>query len=230
MSATAKPMAEAMLDAGAVLPAGSAVARDDTVDALTARRYQHPVLDGRVVVRLVPGKLGEAEDLTMGYLSFAPPERVEEVGLVRQQALGFPAWALVHDPANGHHALALVKEIERLAHTAKSRIGPASDGFVALGERLARSVPHFLPSFYEEVARAFLAADSPAYAARMFGKARDAERTFGLAVDAERLHAAFLEFALVGALTAKALSAHARDLAARCAPAEAFDRFRRLCV
>src|SRR6185369_735600 len=46
----------------------------------------------------------------------------------------------------------------------------------------------------------------------------------------ERQHAVFLEFALAGALTAKALAAHARDLAARCAPAVAYERFRRLCV
>ncbi|HET8661804.1 MAG TPA: hypothetical protein VFM55_22765 [Micromonosporaceae bacterium] len=222
--------AEALLDAGAVLPTGAPVTKDDTVDTLTARAYRHPALDGRVVVRLVPATLGEAEDLSLEFLTFGAPERVDEVGLVRQQALGFPAWALVHDPANGHHALALVKDIERLARIAKSRVGPANEGFTALGERLARSVPHFLPTFYEEAGRAFLAADSPSYAAMMFGKARDAERSFGLTIDEERQHAVFLEFALAGALTAKALSAHARDLAARCEPAAAYDRFRRLCV
>ncbi len=221
---------EAMLDAGAVLPAGAPVTKDDTVDTLTARTYRHPALDGRVVVRLVPATLGEAEDLGLEFLAFGAPERVDEVGLVRQQALGFPAWALVHDPANGHHALALVKDIERLARTARSRVGPANDGFTALGERLARSVPHFLPTFYEEAGRAFLAADSPSYAAMMFGRAREAERSYGLAIDEERTHAVFLEFALAGALTAKALSAHARDLAARCEPAAAYERFRKLCV
>ncbi|TML33188.1 MAG: hypothetical protein E6G35_00770 [Actinobacteria bacterium] len=222
--------AEALLDAGAVLPAGAEVTKDDTVDTLTARAYRHPALEDRVVVRLVPGTLGGAEDLGLEFLQFGAPERVDEVGLVRQQALGFPAWALVHDPANGHHALALVKDIEKLARTAKSRVGPANDGFVALGERLARSVPHFLPTFYEEAGRAFLAADSPSYAATMFGRARDAERSYGLAIDEDRTHAVFLEFALAGALSAKALSAHARDLAARCEPAAAYDRFRRLCV
>ena len=70
----------------------------------------------------------------MEFLGFEAPETVAEVGVVRQQALGFPAWALVNDPANGHHALALVKDIERLVRIAKSRIGPARDGFVELGE------------------------------------------------------------------------------------------------
>ncbi|GAA3192455.1 hypothetical protein ACFO1B_04885 [Dactylosporangium siamense] len=221
--------ADALLDAGAVLPSGAGVAQD-TIDTLTTRAYRHPVLGERTVVRLVPGTLGPAEDLTMEFLGFAAPEAVTEVGVVRQQALGFPAWALVHDPANGHHALALVKDIERLVRIAKSRIGPARDGFVELGERLARSVPHFLPTFYEEAARAFLAADSPTYAASMFGKARDAERAFALKIDEDRQHTVFLEFALAGALTAKALSAYARDLAARADAATAYERFRRLCV
>ncbi len=221
--------AEALLDAGAVLPDGAGAAQD-TIDTLTTRAYRHPVLGERTVVRLVPGTLGPAEDLTMEFLGFSAPETVTEVGVVRQQALGFPAWALVHDPANGHHALALVKDIERLVRIAKSRIGPARDGFVELGERLARSVPHFLPTFYEEAARAFLAADSPTYAASMFGKARDAERAFALKIDEDRQHTVFLEFALAGALTAKALSAYARDLAARADAATAYERFRRLCV
>lgn len=219
-----------LLEAGAVLPAGSPVAKDDTVDALTSRSYRHPVLGERTVVRLVPGTIGAAEDLSMEFLGFDKPAPVNEVGLVRQQALGFPAWALVNDPANGHHALALVKEIERLARQAKSRIGPAKDGFNALGERLARAVPHFLPTYYEEAGRAFLVADSTTYAATMFGKARDAERAYALRIDEERQHAVFLEFALAGALTAKALSQHARELSARCAPGDAYERFLRLCV
>ncbi|WP_327010079.1 hypothetical protein OHA72_24270 [Dactylosporangium sp. NBC_01737] len=221
--------ADALLDAGAVLPSGEGLAQD-TIDTLTTRAYRHPVLGERTVVRLVPGTLGPAEDLTMEFLGFEAPETVTEVGVVRQQALGFPAWALVHDPANGHHALALVKDIERLVRIAKSRIGPARDGFVELGDRLARSVPHFLPTFYEEAARAFLAADSPTYAASMFGKARDAERAFALKIDEDRQHTVFLEFALAGALTAKALAAYARDLAARADAATAYERFRRLCV
>jgi len=221
--------AEAQLDAGAVLAIGTDVVKD-TVDTLTTRAYRHPVLGDRTVVRLVPGTLGQAEDLTMEFLGFTAPETVTEVGVVRQQALGFPAWALVHDPANGHHALALVKDIERLVRVAKSRIGPARDGFNELGERLARSVPHFLPTFYEEAARAFLAADSQTYAATMFGKAREAERLYALRIDEDRQHAVLLEFALAGALTAKALAAHSRELAARSDPATAYDRFRRLCL
>src|ERR1051326_7336765 len=86
-----------------------------------------------------PGPPGPAPDPPTRAPGFAPPETVAEVGVVRQQALGFPAWALVHDPANGHHALALVKDIERLVRTAKSRVGPANEGFNQLANRLARA-------------------------------------------------------------------------------------------
>ncbi|MGW4463892.1 hypothetical protein [Micromonospora sp. NPDC004704] len=221
---------EVLLEAGGIVPLGSVVAKADTVDELRARSYRHPALPDRPVVRLVSSTLSDAEDLTMEFLGFDRPDRVTGVGLLRQRALGFPAWALVHDPANGHHALALVKEIERLSRIAKSRLPPAKDGFDSLGDQLARSVPHFLPTFYEQAGRAFLAADSPFYAAMMFGKAREAEKTFSLTVDEDRTHAVFLEFGLAGALSAKALSAHSRDLAIRCAdPVAAFDRFRRLC-
>jgi hypothetical protein len=58
---------------------------------------------------------GAAEDLALEYLGFDAGGSVP-VGRVKRQALGFPAWALVHDPANGHHALAVVKEVTPPSH------------------------------------------------------------------------------------------------------------------
>ncbi|MEV7027739.1 hypothetical protein AB0O00_37140, partial [Kitasatospora sp. NPDC093558] len=224
---------ERLLDAGAVLPAGTvpgAGRADSAADVLTARTYTHPALDGRRIVRLVPGALGPAEDLAVDFLGLAPDAAPAEVGQVRQEALGFPAWALVHDPANGHHALALVKELERLARQAKSKPGAAKDGFDALAVRLGRAVPHFLPTFCEEVGRIFLGVGNQTYAASWFGKAREAERTHGLAVDEERLRAVFLEFALAGALTVKSLRQYVKSLGARLDAATAWQRFRQLCT
>ncbi|MGW4694816.1 hypothetical protein ACWEO1_20860 [Kitasatospora cineracea] len=227
---------ERLLDAGAVLPAGTAT-RDDgadgadrTVDVLTARGYRHPGLDGRTVVRLVPGALGAAEDLAAEFLGLRPAADPVEVGLVRQEALGFPAWALVHDPANGHHALAVVKEMERLARQAKSKPGHAKDGFEELATRLGRAVPHFLPTYCEQVGRIFLEQGNQTYAAMFFGRAREAERTHGLEVDEERLRAVFLEFALNGALTVKALRQYVKDLGGRLDALTAWQRFRQLCA
>ncbi|MFC9927456.1 hypothetical protein [Streptomyces sp. NPDC127190] len=203
--------------------------REDA-DLLTVRTYTHPALDGRRVVRLVPGTLGEAEDLALEFLGLVREPETPEVGQVRRETLGFPAWALVHDPANGHHALALVQDMERLARQAASRPGTAKDGFEALGERLGRAVPHFLPTFYEQAARVFLQQENTTYAAAFFGKAREAERVHALAVDEERQRAVFLEFAFAGALTVKALKQYVKDLTARLDPAAAWAQFRQLTV
>ncbi|ATE54051.1 hypothetical protein [Actinosynnema pretiosum] len=237
----------ALLAAGAVLPLGAGAGQPDTGRSdtdrsgteqpwpdqsatTTARHYRHPGAEGRVVVRLAPEELGRAEDLTAEFLGFPAPERVRAVGRAKRVALGFPAWALVNDPANGHHALALVKDLERVSRQASGRPTQAKEQFLALGERLGRSAPHFLPTFYEQAARSFVAAGNPAFAAVLFGKAREAERVHDLAVDHDRLREVFLEFAFAGALTAKALSAHARGLVGRGDPAASYALFRALCV
>ncbi|WP_271417138.1 hypothetical protein [Streptomyces lienomycini] len=220
--------AAALLEAGALLPPGSS-SREDA-DTLTVRTYAHAALGERSVVRLVPGTLGEAEDLALDFLGLVRDAEAPEVGQVKRETLGFPAWALVNDPANGHHALALVKDVERLARQAKSRPGTAKEGFEKLGDRLGRTVPHFLPTFYEQAARVFLQFDNTTYAAAFFGKAREAERVHALAVDERRQRAVFLEFAFAGALTVKALKQHVRDLATRLDASEAWAQFRQLAV
>jgi len=221
-------LSKALIAAGAVLPGVDAAGEDR--DTITARHYTHPALDDRVVVRLVPAVLGRAEDLTGEYLGFSAPVRTAEVGTGRRSALGFPAWALVNDPANAHHALNLVKDVERLARTARSRAGAAKDGFTSLGVMLGRSAPHFLPTFYEQAGRIFLEHGNPTYAASMFGKAREAEEVHDLKVDQERTREVFLEFAFAGALTAKALSAHAKGLARKHDGGSAYELFLTLCV
>lgn len=224
-----------LLEAGAVLALGAdgteGGARAELpagVDVLEARGYTHPATDDRVVVRLVPETLGAAEDLALEYLGFASGGG-EPVGRVRRQSLGFPAWALVNDPARGRHALAVVKEMERLARLAVTKPGHAKDGFDEIATRLDRSVPHFLPTYYEQVARHFLAAESASYASAFFGKAREAERRHALTVDEDRLREVFLEFAAAGALSGKTLREQARGLAERLAPEAAFEQFRTLC-
>ncbi|WOX24516.1 hypothetical protein [Streptomyces solicathayae] len=229
--------AEALLGAGAVLPVAAGTDRGagagaaaDGVDVLTARTYAHPALEDRPVVRLVPEAVAAAEDLALEYLGFAAGGAPEPVGRVRRQSLGFPAWALVNDPANGHHALAVVKEMERLTRLVATKPGLAKEGFDEIGVRLDRSVPHFLPTYYEQVARLFLAAEARQQASTFFGKARAAEQRHALAVDEERLREVFLEFAGAGALTAKALRDHAKSLTSRLASAEAYDSFRTLSL
>ncbi|MEV7579599.1 DNA-binding protein [Streptomyces erythrochromogenes] len=222
---------ELLLQAGAVLPNGTTGAGADAVD-LTARTYRHPGLDeDRVVVRLAAAELGAAEDLAAGFLGLVRDEgEPPVVGLRRRQALGFPEWVLVHHPEDGHHALAVVPELDRIARQAKTKPKAALDACTELADRLAASVPHFLPLFHEQAARIFLAVENTTYAAQLFGRARTAEAQHGLAVDEDRLDSVFLEFALAGALPVKVLSGYGKALAVRVSPAEAYERFRRLCV
>jgi hypothetical protein len=197
---------------------------------LAARAYRHPALDDRVVVRVVAQELVPAEDAVAGYLGLIPEGEPAVVGQGPRQALGFLEWVLVHHPGDGHHALAVVPELDRAARLAKTRPGAAMSSYQELAGRLAAAVPHFLPSFYEQAGRVFGAAGNATYAGQMFTRARAAEAEYGLPADEDHLDAVFLEFALAGTLTVKALTGYARDLAARAPAAQALDRFTRLCV
>ncbi|MFJ5774282.1 DNA-binding protein [Streptomyces sp. NPDC093094] len=220
---------EELLSAGGVLPPDTEDAGERAVP-LTTRAYRHPGLDDRVVVRLVAGELGAAEDLAAGYLGLQPDAEPAVVGLGLRQSLGFPEWVLVHHPQDGHHALGVVPDLDRAARQAKSKPKAALDAYLELGTRLAASVPHFLPTFYEQAGRVFLAEENATYAAQLFTRARKAEAEHGLVVEEERLDAVFLEFALAGALPVKVLSGYAKELAARVPAEEALERFTRLCL
>jgi hypothetical protein len=67
-------------------------------DTVSARRYRHKGLGDRLVVRLVvrlvPDSLHQAEDLALEYVGFEAPEHVAAVGVRPRRALGFPEWAL----------------------------------------------------------------------------------------------------------------------------------------
>ncbi|MET9661654.1 DNA-binding protein [Streptomyces sp. NPDC006510] len=223
------PGARELLEAGAVLPPGTEGAAERAVP-LTARAYRHPGLEGRTVVRLVAAELGAAEDRAAGYLGLAPQGEPTEVGLGLRQALGFPEWVLAHHPQDGHRALDVVPELDRAAQQARSRPKAAVDAFLELAGRLAVSVPHFLPTFFEQAGRVFLGVDNPTYAAQMFTRARKAEAEHGLRIDEKRLDEVFLEFALAGVLPVKALSGYARELPARVPAEDALRRFVRMCV
>ncbi|WP_406065750.1 DNA-binding protein [Streptomyces sp. NBC_01077] len=219
-----------LIKAGAVLPADTDAAGASAVE-LTARTYRHPVLgEDRVVIRLAAAELGPAEDLAAGFLGLQAHGEPVVVGLGQRQELGFPEWVLVHHPQDGHHALAVVPELDRLARQAKTKPKAALDACHELAGRLASAVPHFLPVFYEQAARVFLAVENATYAGQLFGRARTSEAQHGLSVDEDRLDAVFLEFALAGALPVKVLTGYGKELAARLSPAEAYERFRRLCV
>ncbi|MFF3867717.1 hypothetical protein [Micromonospora sp. NPDC001898] len=221
--------AESLLTAGAVLPTGTAGAGDRAVP-LTARTYRHPALDDRVVVRLVDAALGEGEDIALGFLGLAPGAEPAVVGLGPRRPLAFPEWVLVHHPADGRHALAVVPELQKLAKQLRSRPKAALDGYQGIADRFVRTMPHLLPTFFEQAARVFLAAGQDTYATQLFNKARKAEAQHGLPVDLNRLDEVYVEFASARVVSATALAGYAKELSAQLPADEALERFCRLAL
>jgi len=214
-----------VLAAGGIAPRGAKLAEGERAGSVGARAFTHPALPGRAVVRLTTEAMAPGVDVEMETLGFGAPKATPDLGWQRYRALGFPGWALVHDPARAKFALEVMKEFKKAAARVKSKPGHARDAFVAIGDRLARSVPHFLPSFWEEAGRAFLAEDSTSFAAQAFEKARTTEKEHGLPVDEETRGAVFLEFALAGAVAAKTLSAYAKVLEKSYGAKDAYPRF-----
>jgi hypothetical protein len=204
-------------------------AGDYPLDPVEARSYSHPGL-GEPVIRLSLAPLAAATDAEMAVLGFDPGASLGEVGVTRRRGLGFPGAAIVSDPDNARYALEVVQDLAKAARRARSKPGHAKEAIDKIGERLGKSVPHFLPSFYEEASRVFLDCGNTGYAGQLFEKAREAERVHALEVDEQHRENTFVEFALAGALSVKSLSSYARELAGASEPADAYAVFRRVCV
>ncbi|MCA9665750.1 MAG: hypothetical protein KC503_09190 [Myxococcales bacterium] len=219
-----------LLAAGALLLPKTKAPEDARVDKVQARTYHHAALGERPVVRLVPEALSRGEDVKMTFLGFGEPKVSSALALSRHRSLGFPGWALINDPDRARYALEVMKDFRREARRARSKPGHAKDGFDAIAAQLSRSVPHFLPSFYEEAGRAFVEEGNATYAAQCFGKARDAEKVHALEIKEDERRQSFIEFALAGAVTIKALQGYAKDLADSYDPQVAYQQFRELAV
>lgn len=214
-----------ILRAGGIAPHRSKLPETERAGAVGARAFTHPALPGRTVVRLSTTEMAPGVDVEMETLGFGDAATTDDLGWQRYRALGFPGWALVNDPARAKFALEVMKDFKKAAARVKSKPGHARDAFVAIGDRLARSVPHFLPSFWEEAGRAFLAEDATSFAAQAFEKARTAEKEHDLTVDEDTRGAVFLEFALAGAVAAKTLSAYGKILEKAFGAKDGYARF-----
>lgn len=202
---------------------------DYPLDVVEARSFQHPGL-GEPVVRVALKPLATAIDAEMGVLGFGPGESLGDVGVTRRRGLGFPGAAILADPDNARYAIEVVQDLAKAARRAQSKPGHAKEAIDKIGKRLGKSVPHFLPSYYEEASRIFIECGNVSYAGQMFEKAREAERVHALEVDEQLRENTFVEFALAGALSVKSLSNYAKELASASEPAEAYAVFRRVCV
>ncbi|MDO5501385.1 MAG: hypothetical protein Q4F67_17085, partial [Propionibacteriaceae bacterium] len=194
-----------------------------------ARAWQHPAIGELTLVRLVRSELADAEDLALATVGFTPAGHTP-VGHLARRALGFPEWALIHDPANAQHALAMVADLDRVRRLAGTRAQEAKKVAETLVTRLEQAEASYLPTFCEEVGRAFLAADNRTWAGQWFNKAREAEQTYRLSVDEDRHQAVFLEFAYAQCLPVKAISAEAKSIGQRLPAAQAFRTFRRFVI
>ena len=196
---------------------------------LAAATYTHPVLAGRPVVRLTPEPLVEAEKATLEVVGLELEEQTH-VGHLRRRAVGFPEWPILNDPDNAQVALDLVADLKRLSTRARSKPAAVKTEVNKLADDLDAAAPHFLPTFLEEAGRIFLEAGSTSYASQMFTKAREVERRHALLIDEERHRDVMMEFAFAGAVSAKEFTAESTHLAERLEPAEAYERFRALCL
>lgn len=218
-----------LLEAGALLAPTTKLKDNDGIDTVSARSYSHPAL-AQPVVRLTADNLANGDDLMMEFLGFGEPKVTGPVAKQRRQALGFPGWALVNDPDHARYALELVKEFRKEIRRANSKPGHAWEGLTEIAKRLGQSVAHFLPSFWEQTGREFIAVGNATYASRAFSKAREAEGVHGLKVDENLRQDSFLEFALAGCVSAKALTQYGKDLLAAHEPVEAWEFMKNLTV
>ncbi|MGZ5966648.1 MAG: hypothetical protein ACXWP4_03195 [Polyangiales bacterium] len=216
--------------AGGVAPLKAKLPENERASAVSARAYVHPAIADRIVVRLSPEAVAAGTDAEMNALGFGEPEVEADLGQMRYRTLGFPAWALVHDPKKARFALEVTQDFRKAKKRATSKPGHAKEAFDGIAKKLGRTVPHFLPSFWEECGRVLADQSANAMAAQCFEKAREAERAHKLKVDEEARDAVFVEFALLGALSAKTLSQYAKDLEKSAGAKDAWRRFRVIVV
>ncbi|MFF0725938.1 hypothetical protein [Streptomyces sp. NPDC004134] len=215
---TADPIA---LDTG-LAPAGTPGG-----EPVTARRYTHPLLGARPVVRLSGQAAAPGEDRVLAAAGFSAPDTGPPVSAGYRREPGYPAWAVLHDPAHAGAALAAAPEMARAERLARPKPGPALDLYGDIATTLPDS---HLPAYWEQVGRAFVAAGRHRQAAMMFGRARQADRHLP-AVDPARQRAVFLEFALAGALSVKDIKTYVADLGKRPGdPVAAYRELRELAV
>src|SRR4051794_16342394 len=101
--------------AGGIVPMSVAIPADQRMGVLRARRYAHPALPGRAVVRLSADDVAAASDIEMETLGYDAPDVSQPLGRQRFRALGFPGWALVNDPPHARFALEVMREFKQAA-------------------------------------------------------------------------------------------------------------------
>ncbi len=189
---------------------------------LTALTFHSQLIPEQTLVRLTPTKITLAEELALAEFGWQL-EKGASVGFVLPRAIGFPAWPIVTDPDNAHHALNLVTELELVRRHARTRPNKVKTRIEELSGTLQATAPHFLPTFFEEITRIFVAADNLRLAKRYFRMAREVERAHNVAVDHDRHQQAIREFMTLGVVGAPELATEFADAEQRLEPMTAYE-------
>src|SRR5258708_37631222 len=169
--------------AGGIVVKGAKLPADARTSPVSARAYAHPALDGKVVVRLEPEAVAAGVDAEMSAFGFGAAKPSEALGQVRYRTLGFPAWALVHEPKKAKAALDVTEDVRKAKRLVAAKPGHAKEAFEKIAKQLQRTAPQFLPSFWEECGRVVADQASQTMAAQCFERARQAERAYKLKID-----------------------------------------------
>ncbi len=221
---------ENLLKSGAYIATDTQIPNTQTTDQIDARIYHHTALPNTPIVRLTPTQLALAEDAHMDFFGFSHTLTIPKIALRKPQALGFPQAVILSDPQNAALAIEISKQLKRNIPLTKSKPGLGRKEFDRIAAEIPTSLPHFLSSYYEQVARTFIECGNAPFAAVAFGKARETETVYALDVDDEQVHQAFIEFALVDALATKVMDQHVKNLTKRIGAAQAYERFFDICV
>ncbi|MEV0645087.1 hypothetical protein AB0I28_07465 [Phytomonospora sp. NPDC050363] len=192
-----------------------------TEDQVRARSYPHPALS-RPVVRLIADGVAPGADVAMGHLGFGEPRVFEPTLTAPRRPLGYPAWALVNDPANASAALAASKELRSAAKAASAKPAAAVAQYESIAARLP--IAH-QPALFEQAARDFLDVERDYWAGIFFSKAREVEVVHALEIDQHYRQLSYIEFAVAGAVTVKALKSYAAELLRSHGGGEAYEIF-----
>jgi hypothetical protein len=135
-----------VIAAGGIAAIAAKVAEDQRTSPVTARAYKHPALDeGVVVIRLEPDAVAAGIDAEMVAFGFSEAEATKPLGKVRSRTLGFPGWALVHEPKKAKAALDVTEDMRKAKRLVSSKPGHAKDAFEKIAKQLQRTAPMFLP-------------------------------------------------------------------------------------
>ncbi|MDO5093679.1 MAG: hypothetical protein Q4D79_09720 [Propionibacteriaceae bacterium] len=113
--------------------------------------------------------------------------------------------------------------LSQAAELAQKKPGRARDLILAHAEALTQSSPGEVAAFLDEGARVFLDLENLSMASKLFTKAREADRAHPATVDEPARRQLFVDFASLGAISPKELTAEAKDLLRRLPADEALD-------